>query len=585
VTAIGIRFQQSALALLVPLMAVIFWSRVGDPVNVPRSTFAAVVAILVVVLGAIRTAATRRLVLPAAPVAWAAAAMGAALVVATVTSDVPGASVAGTLGRSDGLILYGTCVALFLVGLRVLDAPSVRLLAWGLLAGGAFAVLYGVLQQLDLDPINWADVGISPVIGTFGNPDFESGYLGIVVPAAGWGAISRAWGVPWRAASGCLVVACFAVAELSRSHQGLLAGGAGLFVLLVAYLHERGGEGAKTALLALAAMAFVVVGLVLAGLVAGVGPGQRVVSAGSLQARRWYWRAAIDMWRHHPVSGVGLDRFGAHYRSVRPAAAVDVNNYSDAAHSVPLHLLATGGVLVALPYVAVVGFVAWSLLQGLRQRQGEQRLLLGGVGGAWTAYQVQSLVSIDQPGLAVTHWLLAAAVVASAGPTRHYVRLLPGAVQPRARKGRAAAVESRPPLVWSPATLTACAVVIALGLIASWCVLKPLRASYEIRGAALSLARGDGNAALDHFDSGTRLAPYQAEYWLQRGKFLEQVKQPKLAASSYVQGLRQDPRAWDLLIAAAALAKAQNDTEAVTRYTRQLARVDPGGTWRADVGG
>ncbi len=54
------------------------------------------------------------------------------------------------------------------------------------------------------------------------------------------------------------------------------------------------------------------------------------------------------------MTGVGLDRYGAYYRSVRPAAAAEAANFTDAAHSVPLHLLATGGLLVALPYVALV---------------------------------------------------------------------------------------------------------------------------------------------------------------------------------------------------------------------------------------
>jgi hypothetical protein len=290
------------------------------------------------------------------------------------------------------------------------------------------------------------------------------------------------------------------------------------------------------------------------------------------------------MWQNSPVTGVGLDRYGAHYRGVRPAVAAAANNYSDAAHSVPLHLLATGGFLLAVAYCALIVAVAWALVRGLRRTSGDDRLLLGGVGGAWVAYQVQSFVSIDEPALAVTGWLLAAAVVALAGGSRLVERLLPGAVPVRARKGRRAPLMSDPVLVWSATTLTICAAAVVVGLVAFWFALKPLRASYDVRGAALSLSHGDGNAALDQYDAATRLAPYEASYWLQRGQFFEQVKQPQLAAASYAEGVRHDGRSWDVLVAGAALAKRQNDEATVTRYTRRLAQLDPAGTWRARVG-
>jgi O-antigen ligase len=584
VTALGIRFQQLALVALAPLVAILFWSRAGDPVNLPKATLAAVVALVLVVVSLIRTAATRRLTWPVAPPAWAAMVFGVALVVATLTSDVVGSSFAGTVGRSDGLLLYAACVVLFLVGLRVLVVATVKQLLYGVMAGGALAAFYGLLQQVGLDPISWADVGLSPVIGAFGNPDFESGYLGIVLPLAAWGALWGMRAAVWRIASLVLAIACLLVITWTSAVQGFVAGAAGLVVLAAAVLVEHGGPWARRGLLALAAAAALVVATTIA-LLAGIGPGDRLLNAGSVSARKWYWSSALTMWQHHPLTGVGLDRYGAHYRSVRPASAAAVSNYSDAAHSVPLHLLATGGLLLAASYLAVVVLVAWSLLQGLRRKEGEERLLVGAVGGAWVAYQVQSLVSIDQPGLAVTHWLLAAAVVVVAGPPRLHERLLPGAVQPRARKGRGAPMVGATPLVWSAATLAVCALALAAGLGALWFAIKPLRASYDARAAALSLAQGDGNAALDHFDAATHQAPYEGAYWLQRGRFLERVRQPVLAAASYASGVRHDPRAYDLLLAGAALAKVQQDTATLDRYSHLLDTVDPSGRWRARLAG
>lgn len=583
-TAFGVSAQRGVLIGLLPLLAIAFWSGTTDPVNLPKATLAAVAALVAVTVGLVRVAALRRLTVPLTPALWAALALGAGLLVATLTSDVPGASWAGTLGRSDGLLLYGACLALFLVGLRVLDAATARWLVLALLAGGAFAASYGLLQRLRLDLIRWADVGISPVIGTFGNPDFESAYLGIVVPAAVWGALTGSWSRGWRAASGALAALCLLVALLSSSVQGLLAGGAGTVVLAVAVLLNRGGRPARLGLAAIGAAAALVGLTVGAGVLAGVGPGSRVLSAGSLTARKWYWEAALQMWRQHPLTGVGLDRYGAYYRSARPAAAAAVSNYSDAAHSVPLHLLATGGLAVAVPYLVVVALVGWALVTGLRRLDGEARLLLGALGGAWVAYQVQSLVSIDQPGLAATHWLLAAAVVAVGAAPRMYERLLPGAVVPVGRKGRAAAAAPLPP-AWTPVTLVVCAVVGAFALTGLWLTLKPLRADAAARAAAVAVVRGEGNTAYDRLQTATRLAPYQQAYWLQRGKFLEQVKQTALAAQSYAEGARRDPRAYDVLLAGALLAKTQKDQAALDRYSRLLAIVDPSNGWRKSLTG
>jgi O-antigen ligase len=566
-------------------MAIVFWSGASDPVNLPKMSLAVTFALLLICVSGVRIAVTRRIALAVGPSGWAAGAFGLALLLATATSDVPGMSVAGIHGRNDGLLLYGACVALFFVGLRVLDEASARWLLLGLLAGGLFSASYGLLQHFKIDAINWADTGISPVIGAFGNPDFESGYLGIVVPAAVWGALTRTWGKAWRLSSLLLAVGCLVVALISSSVQGPLSAVAGLGVLAFGVLLNKAAPWAKWMLAGLSVVGVLIAALVVTGLSTGAGPGDRLSSAGSLQARKWYWTSALRMWRHHPLTGVGPDRYGAYFRSVRPEAAAAVNNYSDAAHSVPLQMLSTGGLLLAASYAAFVLLVGLALVTGLRRLDGERRLVLAGAGGAWLAYQVQSLVSIDEPGLAVTHWLLAACVVAVGAPPRMLERLLPGAVVPVVRKGRAAPALQPPAAVWSGVNVTLCASVTILGLVGLWQALVPLRADHAARAASVDLVQGDGNAAYKNVKVATRLAPYEQVFWLQQGRFLEQVKQPALAAAAYASGVKHDPRAYDVLLAGAVLAKAQNDVTALDRYRRQLTRVDPSGGWRSAVGG
>lgn len=580
----GAAAQRNLLAALASLVAIVFWPALVDPVNLPKATLAAVVALLLVAIGLVRVIALRRVVLPTGPVPWAALAMGVGLVLATLLSDVPAASWTGVLGRSDGLLLYGACLICFMTVVRVYDASTVRVLLCGLLVGGVFLAAYGLLQTLGVDAVNWADVGISQIIGTLGNPDFEAAYVGVMLPLAAWGALTRTWAPAWRVASAVLAGGCLAVAVASTSRQGLLAGAAGLLVIAVALLLARGDRLGRVGLGAVGGFGVAVALMVALGVATGVGPGDRVVGAESLAARKWYWSSALDMWRAHPLTGVGLDRYGAYYRSVRPAEAAAVSNYSDAAHSVPLHLLATGGLLVAIPYMAIMLLVLVALARGLLRAEGEARLLLAGIGGAWIAYQVQSLVSIDQPALAVTHWLLAGAVIALAAPPKRWEKQLPGAIVPKPRRGRAAAVSLEPPLNWSGTSVAGAAVVVIVTAVSVWMVIIPLRADRAARAAAEELAKGHGNATLAHLTAATGRAPHEAAYWLKRGRFLEQVQQLPLAAQAYADGIERDPRSYDLLVAAAQLGKKQNDQPTVDRYAAELHRVDPSDRWRSELG-
>jgi Tfp pilus assembly protein PilF len=88
---------------------------------------------------------------------------------------------------------------------------------------------------------------------------------------------------------------------------------------------------------------------------------------------------------------------------------------------------------------------------------------------------------------------------------------------------------------------------------------------------------------LTQLDNATSRSPHTASYWLRRGKFLEQVKQLPMAKESYDSGLANDPRAYDVLVAAARLAKAQGDASALDRYQSGLHELDPSDGWRAAV--
>ena len=163
------------------------------------------------------------------------------------------------------------------------------------------------------------------------------------------------------------------------------------------------------------------VGLGVAGGAAGLigmlnqGPLKGFFYKASVTYRGDYWRAGVRMFKDHPWFGVGLDRYGAYFRQYRDAAQAlrrGPDIVSNAAHDVPIQLAATGGIFVLIAFLAITGFIAWRGVVALRNTAGVTQIVVATFFGAWVTYEAQSLISIDNVGIAIWGWLLGGIVVA-----------------------------------------------------------------------------------------------------------------------------------------------------------------------------
>jgi putative inorganic carbon (HCO3(-)) transporter len=567
--------ERLAITAAVVLTGTLFLSSLADPVNVVKLTALLICALIALVSAAVRITGERIVRLPTDPAAWAAAALLVALVVATITAPTTTTAIVGTYGRNSGLLAYGAALTLFFLGARVWDAASTPILLLGAVFAGLLTASYGLLQYAGIDPIHWNNP-FNPIIATLGNPDFASAYVGICVPAAVWGALWDRWALPWRIASGLSAVMFLITAVLSDAIQGLAATAVGLTVLAAAWLLEQRRAVARGGLTALGAVVAVGVATALAG-AAKVGPASFVFTRGSSKAREWYWEAALTMFRHHPVFGVGLDHYGAFFRQVRPDAATALlgpAEFSDAAHSVPLQMLAQGGLLLGLAYLAFVVLVAVTLLRGLLRLEGPPRLLLGAVGGMWAAYVVQAAVSIDQVPLLTVEFAAAGAVVALAGRGLREIRLR-GALAPVEARGRRRGAPVQRERSWTGADTAIAGTVVVAGLVAFWFALYPLRANAAARSGDIALQSGDGNTALSNFQKANSLLPGIGVYWEKTGALYEAVKQPSAALDTYRRGAEHDPYDISLLLSTARLAADQKDVALQGRMLRRAGQLDP----------
>lgn len=568
------------VAAAVVLTAVLFTSAAADPVNVIKLAALATCTAVAAGLLAARVVLLRTVALPRSPAAVAAVLLVVAFVAAAVTAPDTTTAILGVKGRNSGLVAYGSALALFLISLRVFDQASVKIIALAVGVAALFTASYGALQLLGLDAINWNNP-FNPVIAALGNPNFAAAYLGIGAPVAVWGALRTDWAGAWRVAAGVTAFLCLVVTSLSASTQGPLAATAGLAVVALAVVLDWPAGRRRIGLTALG----VATGAGLAGLAAGVagfGPAARIFTDIGSQARVWYWQAALSMFERSPVTGVGLDSYGYFWRIEQPLAAVrrlGGENFSDAAHSVPLQHLAQGGVVLAGAYLLFVGTIVWALVTGFRRLRGGQRLLLGGLGGAWAAYQVQSLVSIDQVPLLTVHFVLAAAVIVASGPSSLLSVRLPGAPPPmdvtaqRKTKRRQAVVQPQRRMGAADGVLLAGVAAVFVPLV--WLSFVPLWASAAEQDGEQALRAGAGRDAVDAYDRAADLVPGAGIYHYKKGVAYNSGDLQQEALQSFTRAFELDPYDVASVRTAARLADFRGDLALARRLYVRALELDP----------
>jgi hypothetical protein len=126
------------------------------------------------------------------------------------------------------------------------------------------------------------------------------------------------------------------------------------------------------------------------------------------------------MGQKFPFSGVGMDTYGDWYRQLRDDQALinpGPNTTTNAAHNVILDQFAYGGWPMLLAYLAVFPLVILAIFKvSLRSREFDFAFIALAV--AWICYQVQSVISINQIGLAIWGWILGGSLIAYEKVTR-----------------------------------------------------------------------------------------------------------------------------------------------------------------------
>jgi len=412
---VNLKEQSSIQARLIAFVSLAvtvgFWSQGTDPFNLPKLII--LVAGVAALLASNAMSLTKFRLSPRLKIVHIAIVLFVlALLNSFLFSGAPKLQMFfGTFARNTGMLTHLSLVGIFYFALHLQRrADFEKILKYFLIA----FVLVVAVSVLEISGYNVQKVNLifkGSLIGTFGNPNFISAYMGMC------GTVLFTLFLGWKlpALKRVFLGAAFIVAALlivrSNSRQGLvvLVGGCALigFFYLILHLKKK----------VLSFSYLVLLGIVSLFSLAGVlnqGPLADLIYKSSIGFRGEYWKAGIAMFWEKPLTGVGLNSYGDWYRTLRSDSALispGPEVFTNTAHNVYIDYAATGGLPLVLAFLFIVLLTIKSAIRFVKRRQYFDPLFFAFL-GAWVVYLVQALISIDQIGLSIWGWVLGGLIIA-----------------------------------------------------------------------------------------------------------------------------------------------------------------------------
>lgn len=327
-------------------------------------------------------------------------------IVLTLSSAPIEQQIFGRTGRGLGLITVIALSVATLVFAMLFDNNSNKKLLLGLIFSGFISSFYSICQSFGIDFLKW-DSKTNGVIGTLGNPNFQSAFAAMVlVPSL----------LYWlRNKKKLYLSILFPIIFLytiyrTQSTQGIIAGLFSITVMLIIYFWYRN----KTIFIFTLMGGFVGGIFTLAGML-NYGPLSDFLYKVSIQSRGDFWRSAFTTANANPFFGVGLDSFGDYSLKYRDLTAANHTfaEYTDNAHNFFLEQAATGGYIFTLINILIIVLVLVSFYR-IQKFNKIFEPISTSLFASWIAFQMTSMIS---PGsLATMFWnaLLSGAIIGQA---------------------------------------------------------------------------------------------------------------------------------------------------------------------------
>ena len=381
----------------------------SDPVNVPKLTVLGVLGGITLVylinanVAKILKGHRVLISLVTAFISW--------LFLAGFVSSAPfSQSFYGVFGRNNGILTY-SLLAVILLG--VISLNTMNSITWminGLLVVGIVNVSYCAWVLAFGDFIGWQNP-YKHILGTFGNPDFISAFLGIFIAACLSLILSRDISLIRRVTLGMFSLVALYEIDKSNAIQGLVMVVLAIVIIGAHLVRARFSSTIPITLYLSLSM--------IAGITAVLGTLQKgpwtFLYKDSVSLRGSYWHAGLQMGLDNALTGVGPDAYGDWYRSSRPPVALidtpGINTMSNVSHNVFIDFFAWGGFPLFLLYVSITCIGIFIIVKRFITQRTFDPIFVA-IATSWICYQAQSVISINQIGLALWGWILLGLLIA-----------------------------------------------------------------------------------------------------------------------------------------------------------------------------
>jgi hypothetical protein len=252
-----------------------------------------------------------------------------------------------------------------------------------------------------------------------------------------------------------------------------------------------------------------------------------------------------------------MDAFGDWYRRSRDLHALElpgVNTVENASHNVPIDMFAFGGWPLFISYLAIMATGAVSLLRSIKRTQ-KFDPVLAVLAASWAGYQLQSIISINQIGLAIWGWILTGTAIAYERTTRFDQR----EEKDTKKKVSGNSAQNSKAVLFSA----------AFGLVGLLFALPPLVSDAKWRSAQVSRSVQNIEATM----MTTYFNPQTSAKFITNIQSLEQSNLPDLANKYALQGVAWNPQSYELW---RILYFIRNSTpEEKTQALKNMKRLDP----------
>ena len=307
------------------------------------------------------------------------------MIIAIVLSSAPfEQQLYGRTGRGLGFITFFSLIVILLATALFISINQIRLVLFGAIFSTILTSIYAICQNFGLDIFEW-NTRTNGIIGTLGNPNFQSSFLAMALIPACVVFTNSSFKVVNTLS---LVTFLLFTLYLCESTQGYIAGLASFSTFTLIYLwYRKKLYFLSFSFLVLISSVFTILGMI------NKGPLKVLLYKPSVQSRGEMWRTSLNTISDNPLLGVGLDSFGDVSLKYRDAKTLNgINEFTDNAHNLVLQFAVTGGITLALIYILIVLFTLYSFYL-IQKTIGHFDKKISAIFAAWLSFQLQSIIS------------------------------------------------------------------------------------------------------------------------------------------------------------------------------------------------